>query len=255
MNFQILQTLETYLPFELNSFSSFLKVYLFLFFVISLRYIFFVGLSYLFFWKNKFMQFNKLHSLDINPLQIRNEIKWSVISTFIFSFSGYLMGFLWQNNMTQIYLRFDQYGYFYLFLSFLIMTLLHEVYFYVTHVFMHQPRFFKKIHSVHHESKDVSPWASFSFHPWETLVHALFVPAMICIFPVHPVVLVGYFTFMTLTAISNHLGIEIISSNFIKNHFISGTHHSLHHKKYKYNYGLYYCFMDRLFGTEFAEEE
>ncbi|NQZ17779.1 MAG: sterol desaturase family protein, partial [Bdellovibrionales bacterium] len=71
--------------------------------------------------------------------------------------------------------------------------------------------------------------------------------------PIHPVVIISYLTFMTLTAISNHLGVELFKWPLLQRHFISGTHHALHHKRFNGNYGLYYCFMDRLGKTEIQE--
>ena len=33
-------------------------------------------------------------------------------------------------------------------------------------------------------------------------------------------------------------------------HLISASHHQLHHERYNSNYGLYFRFWDRLFGTD-----
>ncbi len=198
-----------------------------------------------------FLRHKKISStVKLKPKQIRFEIKYSLLSTLFFSLSGYLVGLFWDLNLTQIYLKFDTYSYIYLPLSFLIYALVHEIYFYFTHVWMHTPKVFKKLHSVHHFSNPTSPWASFAFHPYECLIHALFLPLMVLIVPIHPVILIAYLTFMTLTAIINHLGFEILPFRFTERHFISGTHHGLHHKMYKGNYGLYFCFMDRWMRTE-----
>jgi sterol desaturase/sphingolipid hydroxylase (fatty acid hydroxylase superfamily) len=32
--------------------------------------------------------------------------------------------------------------------------------------------------------------------------------------------------------------------------FIGATHHARHHKQYRYNFGLYFTFWDRLTNTE-----
>src|SRR5215203_5438728 len=52
----------------------------------------------------------------------------------------------------------------------------------------------------------------------------------------------------------NHLDIEIYPKKFHK-HFagkwlIGATHHSLHHKQFKYNFGLYFTFWDKWKKTE-----
>lgn len=247
-----LETLEAYIPIDLLTINGFIQTMLIVGAMIIIRYLLFVAPFYFYFWSGKhhFKITRKLHNLKVEPSQIKHEIKWSLISTLIFAGSAYLMGIFWQSGMSQIYLSFDQYGFAYLFFSFFIYLIFHEFYFYFTHVWMHQPKIYKKVHHIHHLSQQVSPWASFSFHPYECIVHALFMPMMILLIPIHPIVIIGYFTFMTLTAISNHSGIELIKTNLITSWFISGAHHYKHHKYYNGNYGLYFTFIDKLFGTE-----
>ncbi|MCB0369925.1 MAG: sterol desaturase family protein [Bdellovibrionales bacterium] len=182
--------------------------------------------------------------------QIAFEIKYSIVSSLLFTLSALLIAILWKLGYTRIYLKINEYPVWYLFLSLFIYSLCHEIYFYWTHVWMHNPNIFKKIHAIHHYSKQVTPWASFSFHPFETLIHAIFIPIMILLIPIHPVALIGYLVFMTITAISNHLGVELIPFSIVKRHFISGDHHRAHHERFNCNYGLYYCFMDRWLQTE-----
>jgi sterol desaturase/sphingolipid hydroxylase (fatty acid hydroxylase superfamily) len=207
-----------------------------------------VGGAYKLLWSSNIG--NALHDKILPKHQIKNEIIWSVVSSFLFAFSGVLIGILWQLGVSKIYLKFDTYSLWYLPLSFIVFTLFHEVYFYFTHIWMHRPNVYRRIHRVHHLSVKTSPFASFSFHPLEAIVHAVFIPFMVLIVPIHPAVIIAYLTFMTITAISNHAGVELVPFKFIRNHFISGNHHSIHHQKMRYNYGLYYTFMDRLMGTD-----
>jgi sterol desaturase/sphingolipid hydroxylase (fatty acid hydroxylase superfamily) len=237
---------SSYIPEGLNllSLKGFLMANLVLSSFIIFRYFLMVFPFYL-------IRKNKLKDkVKLKPKQVAFEIKYSLLSTVFFSLSGYFVGLLWDLNLTQIYLKFDAYTLAYLPLSFLIYTLVHEFYFYFTHVWMHKPKVFKKIHSIHHFSNPTSPWASFSFHPLECLVHAVFLPIMVMIIPIHPVVLISYLTFMTVTAIINHLGFELLPFKPINQFFISGTHHGLHHKMYNGNYGLYFCFIDKWMKTE-----
>jgi sterol desaturase/sphingolipid hydroxylase (fatty acid hydroxylase superfamily) len=58
---------------------------------------------------------------------------------------------------------------------------------------------------------------------------------------------------MTFSSVINHLDIEIYPKNSGKSWgkwVIGATHHSLHHKQFKYNFGLYFTFWDRLKKTE-----
>jgi sterol desaturase/sphingolipid hydroxylase (fatty acid hydroxylase superfamily) len=61
-------------------------------------------------------------------------------------------------------------------------------------------------------------------------------------------------TVMTLSSVINHLDIEIYPPNFhehiIGKWLIGATHHSLHHRHFKYNFGLYFTFWDKIKKTE-----
>lgn len=250
MNWHHFEKIESYLPVQLWGLSEFLMAMTVILIFILIRYFSLVYLAYYFFWTKKNLPSSALHDQNIKSGQIAYEIKWSLISSIIFAFSGYLIGLLWQNGYTKIYLSYSEYGFWYLPLSLIIYSLVHEVYFYFTHVLMHVPSIYTRIHSVHHFSRKTSPWASFSFHPGEAIIQAAFIPLIVCLIPIHPTMLITYLLIMTVTAISNHLGTELISSKKLNRWFISGTHHSTHHEKYNFNFGLYYCFMDQLFKTD-----
>lgn len=248
------EKIESYLPVSLVDPLNFLLAFAVVIFFILFRYFLMVGSAYALFWKTNFLKHKvqKLHDKNLPEQQVRLEISYSLLSSVIFALSGVVMGLLWQLGYTQIYTSFDQFGYWYLPASFFIYSLVHEFYFYYTHVWMHRPKVYKRVHRIHHLSVKTSPWASFSFHPWEALVHASFIPVLVVFVPIHPVVIISYLTFMTVTAISNHLGVELIPFKVVKDQFISGEHHSTHHTKLNYNYGLYYTFLDKISGTEYS---
>jgi sterol desaturase/sphingolipid hydroxylase (fatty acid hydroxylase superfamily) len=119
---------------------------------------------------------------------------------------------------------------------------------------MHLPKVFRIVHKVHHDSNITSPWTAFSFHPYEGIFQAMFLPAVLLFLPLHLYVLVFQLTIMTLSSVINHLDIEIYPANFYKHPIgkwlIGASHHSLHHKQFKYNYGLYFTFWDKWKRTE-----
>jgi lathosterol oxidase len=161
---------------------------------------------------------------------------------------------LYQNGKTAIYTNLTELGIWYLPASLFIAMLVHETYYYFLHRWMHKPNIFKLFHYVHHESIVTSPWTAFSFHPIESVLQALIVPAIIIFIPMHAGVIFFMLILMTITATINHLHIEIYPKGFANNWFgkwwIGSSHHSLHHSKYRFNYGLYFTFMDKWFGTE-----
>ena len=250
-----LQSLEAYLPISIDSPGAFLLACLVSYGFIAFRYFLIVGpLQYLF------------YRSPIQPLRQRQiykklpheksrfyEIRWSLVTSLVFAVAGAGITWLWEKGYTQIYLRFDEYPLWYLPLSFFLYLVLHDTYFYWTHRLMHHPKLYRKIHAVHHKSLEPSGWASFSFHPTESVIEALILPLLLLLVPIHPLVFLLHLTFMTLTAVSNHLGFELLPSwtrNWgLSKYFISATHHAQHHKFFNYNYGLYFSFWDRWLGT------
>jgi Delta7-sterol 5-desaturase len=245
-----LSKFETYIPFDLTLGINFFFATLVVMFFILFRYFLIVGIFYLGFYRTKFFQKNFLHKEKPSTAQIKTEISYSLLSSVIFSISGVILGILWQKGYTKLYLNFEQYGYFYLPLSLILWSLVHEAYFYLTHRWMHTPPFYRSIHQVHHLTVNTSPWASFSFHPWEAIIQALILPILAITIPMHPIFLIIYLTIMTLSAVINHLGYETLPE-FLREFFISGSHHGDHHKYFNYNYGLWFTFMDRIFKTEY----
>jgi sterol desaturase/sphingolipid hydroxylase (fatty acid hydroxylase superfamily) len=246
---QHFERMESYLPINLLEVKYFLITLLTLSLFIIFRYFFFTFPVYWLTWKKSFFSQYSLHDKKLPKNQIRQEIKWSLISTLIFSLSGIILGILWQNNFTLIYLKFNQYPFWYFPISLVLISLLHELYFYFSHRLMHRPKLFKRFHKVHHDSKKTTPWTSFSFHPFEAIVNSLFLVIAPCLIPIHPTLFLVYLTLMTLSAINNHMAVELLP-RFLRNSLISSHHHQLHHSRYNGNYGLYFCFSDKLFKTE-----
>ncbi|WP_413574819.1 sterol desaturase family protein [Bdellovibrio sp. HCB290] len=247
---------ESYIPFDLLIPKNFLLAITAVTFVVLVRYLVTTFLFYVVFYLRRW-QWSDLRQiypeLPSKTIQ-RYEIKWSVVSSIIFGIAGVLMGAFWQMGWSKIYLSFDQYGWTYLILSGFFVSVLHDFYFYVTHRCLHKPLAYKRFHAVHHASLHPSPWASFSFHPVESLIEAIPLPLITLILPLHPIVIVIYLTMATISAIINHLGFEVLPPGSAKHPvgkwLISGTHHAGHHRFYKYNFGLFYTFWDHIFGTQ-----
>ncbi len=226
------------------------------FFVIVARQFFLAGLFQLWFYKlrkNKWMT-RRLGKKDLSQTQFLREIKWSLITSFIFAVVGVLTYILWQNGYTKLYIPFHQYPFWYLPFSLLTAMFLHETYYYWLHRWMHIPSVFKVLHKVHHDSNTTSAWTSFSFHPLEGFLQAMILPLTLFILPMNIYIVLFQLILMTFSSIINHLEVETYPRNFHK-HFIGkwiigATHHSLHHKQFKYNYGLYFTFWDKWKKTE-----
>ena len=227
-----------------------------IFMVVFLRYILIAGLFYCIFyiWFPSRWQEKKISARAYPKAQLRKEVGWSIITALIFALAGSASAILWQKGWLKVYTDLAGYTYYWLPLSLFISLFLHETYYYWVHRWMHHPGIFKVVHKVHHESNITSPWTAFSFHPIEGLLQAVFLPLLLLVLPVHLYVLLFQLTLMTFSSVINHLDIEIYPKKF-QDHFlgkwlIGASHHSLHHKQFKYNYGLYFTFWDKWKRTE-----
>ena len=232
-------------------------VYSLIFFVILLiRYFSTAGLFYVYYLKTKNENTSKtlLSSRPAKKGQIKKEIFWSIISSVIFAVFGTITYWLWEHDLTAVYMEPEAYGYWYLPVSLIIVLLLHETYYYWVHRAMHIPKIYKIVHKVHHQSLSTTPWTAFSFHPWESLIEALILPVILIVIPMNIYVLLLYLIFMTFSSVVNHLDIEVYPDFFRNSAFgklwIDATHHHYHHKEFNKNYGLYFTFWDKLMGTE-----
>lgn len=227
-----------------------------MFLTVVLRYSLVAGIFHFVFYviDPKGFRSRKIHKTARDPKQYRKEIFWSTFTSLLFAIAGALMVVMWQKGYTRIYEDIGAYGWWYLPVSFLIATLIHETYYYWLHRWMHKPKIYRLIHKVHHDSHITSPWTSFSFHPGEGLLQSLIIPVIILILPMHYWTVVTLLTFMTLTSAINHSDVEIYPKGFYKHWlgrwFIGATHHSLHHTQYRFNFGLYFTFWDKWMKTE-----
>lgn len=234
----------------------FLTVLLVVFVVIMGRYFLIAGLFHLlFYWRapEKWHQ-RKINHRQYSTRQFRREVGWSTVTAFIFSIAGAVCAVLWQKGWLKVYTDPREYAWWWLPLSLVIAVLLHETYYYWLHRWMHHPKIFRIVHKVHHESNITSPWTAFSFHPLEGLLQAVFLPVLLLVMPMHLYVLIIQLSLMTVSSVVNHLDIEIYPKKFhehvIGKWLIGATHHSLHHKQFRYNFGLYFTFWDKWKQTE-----
>jgi lathosterol oxidase len=235
---------------------TFLLAVVMVFAVVMGRYLLVAGIFHLVFYiwsPNKWKQ-RKLSAKPYSKEPLRKEICWSMITAMIFSITGALAGMLWQRGWMKVYTNVSDYPVWWMPASFAIAVVLHETYYYWLHRWMHHPKIFRVVHKAHHDSNITSPWTAFSFHPLEGLLQAIFLPLLLLLLPMHVYVLLLQLTLMTISSVVNHLDIEIYPRNF-QNHalgkwLIGATHHSLHHKQFRYNYGLYFTFWDKWKRTE-----
>lgn len=229
----------------------FLLTLMLLYVIITGRYFVVSGFFYLFFykWFKQFWHHRKLGNKDYTTKQLRREIKWSAITSTCFAFTGTVLLLLFQLGYTHIYTNISDYPVWWLPLSLFLSLLVDETYYYWVHRWMHRPKVFRRIHKIHHQSSISSPWTAFTFHPVEGLLLSLPLVITVLFIPMHFAVILVQLTIMTFTSVINHLDIEIYPKRVGK-FLIGATHHSQHHKYFRYNFGLYFTFWDTLKHTD-----
>jgi lathosterol oxidase len=240
---------------------SFPFIYIALTVMIGLRYLAIAGLFYWALWRvgGNVIPARKL--TDIRPPRklILSEIRWSLISSLIYALPGAIVIMAWNAGHTAIYTDVAEYGWLYLLLSIPLYLFIHDTYFYWTHRFMHLPKVFPIMHRVHHESRQPTPWAAFSFHPTESVLGAIIMPIMAFFIPIHVGAILFILTLMTIVSVTNHSGFEILPDRVVRGvigrNWISAAHHNLHHQNYHCNFALYFRFWDKVMGTDTLEKE
>lgn len=221
-----------------------------------LRYVIIAGVVYLIFykWFPSFFSANKIQSRLVRSRDILREIIHSSQSTIVMACVYSLVIFTPLSNYTRIYLELSEMPWWWVPVSIILMLIIHDTYFYWMHRLVHHPRLFSHVHLVHHKSNNPTPFSSYSFHLYESILEALIAPILILLMPLHPLALLIFSTISFLFNVYGHLGYEIAPRWFRRSLlfevFNTSTHHNIHHAKFKGNYGLYFRFWDRLMHTE-----
>ncbi len=226
----------------------------------SFIYIVFALPAFFVFWivgKNVFKARRIQPQQRATSKHIRRELFFSGTTLLIFCAIDVGIYIAAKNGWTKIYTDSTGYTWWYWGVSVGVMLLLHDAYFYWAHRLMHHPLLYKHVHKVHHESIDPSPFAAFSFHPLEALVEAGFYVIFVFIVPIHLGAIILWQIIQQGFNVIGHMGYEIYPRGFTKHWLFkwktASTHHNMHHAKFEGNYGLYFTWWDRWFGTEFED--
>lgn len=189
--------------------------------------------------------------------QTRRELAYAAATSAVFGVSTAVLLWAWQTGHLGVYLDVAERPLWYVPVSLATAMLAHETYYYWLHRWMHRPAVYPWLHRGHHDSVVTSGWTSFAFDPGEAVLQAAVIPVILVILPMWGPAVVLWLTLMTVSAIVNHLGVELYPRGAYRHWFgrqwIGATHHGLHHTRFTKNYGLYFTFWDRWMGTEAAE--
>ncbi|MGE0744989.1 MAG: sterol desaturase family protein [Rhodospirillales bacterium] len=236
---------------------AFVETYIALVLIIWVRYFIVAGLFYWLLWGRPP---EKVRARRLSPgrparATVMHEIRMSLASSAIYALPGAIVVEAFKAGGTAIYEDVaSPAGWLWLPVSLAAYLFIHDTYFYWTHRLMHHRRLFRAMHLAHHRSQQPTPWAGFSFHPWEAIISAWLLPLAAFFIPIHVWAVFFLLIFMTVVSVTNHAGWEIlprrVTNGPVGDWAISASHHQVHHTDYAANFGLYFRFWDRLMGTD-----
>ncbi|MBV9995801.1 MAG: sterol desaturase family protein [Caulobacteraceae bacterium] len=225
--------------------------------IIAVRYLAAAGAVYAWIWMRppEKVSGRRLNRDPPRPKLVAQEIRLSLLSSWIYALPAvFVFEVWWLFGGTKIYLDVGQYGWPWFIASGFVYLAIQDAYYYWLHRLMHHRALFKWTHAAHHRSRQPTPFASFAFAWPEAALNAWLTPALMFVIPIHPIVLAGLLTVMTVSAVLNHCGWELLPDRLVRGPvgkwLISATHHNVHHLDFTKNYGLYFRVWDRLMGTE-----
>lgn len=191
------------------------------------------------------------------PGDVRREIAYSASSLLLYAAGAAAILAMLASGRIEIYADPLGHGLPWLLLSLPAMIVWQDFYFYCTHRLMHTRWMFRHVHGVHHRSRQPSPWAAYAMHPVEAMINGAVPLAALLVAPIQQDVLALFVLHQVLRNVHGHAAIESLPRGFARHwfwaRFTTTTHHHLHHETAQGNYGLWFTWWDRVFGTERAD--
>jgi lathosterol oxidase len=133
--------------------------------------------------------------------------------------------------------------YFYI-TSFATHLFFHDLWFYISHLYLHTHRGYHYIHKFHHYKKDIKFIDAYRSHILETPIQSagIFIPLLWIPLDIK-----------TLAALCVFINIRTMMLHDPRCTWLIGNHHLLHHKYPNTNYGDYW--IDRAFNTQCTKKD
>lgn len=219
----------------------------------AVRYLLAAGGAWLFFWSwksNPWTKAKRLQPIDFTRGDVVREVWTSLRSALVF---GTLFGVVYA-GLPIVKLEQKGVGAVLEFSAWLLFLLVvHDTYFYWAHRLAHHPRVYGWLHSVHHQSRNPSPFAALSFGTLDAVVQVVWAVPIVRFVPVPSLVWL-VFSFLAIGInVMGHCGVEPWPVSWQRHPVLKwlnfATMHNQHHLQVRGNYGLYSSAWDRWMGT------
>jgi len=162
-----------------------------------------------------------------------------------FMFSPFTFGVT--RGWSKMYYSVEDYGWGYMVFSVVWFLVVTDFMIYYIHRGLHLKWFYTHIHKVHHTYQYTTPFSSHAFHWADGWSQGVPYYIFVYIFPFHWLLWICMFLMVNCWTVLIHDQVDLLGHNYIQ----STGHHSIHHSTFKYNYGQYFTFWDRLNNTYF----
>lgn len=188
------------------------------------------------------------------PRQMLTELMFSLRSMAIFATVGVLMTLMYRAGLYPLHDLADRWGPVWYAVSLFAGLAGLDAWFYWTHRFMHDPRVFRRFHRRHHKSNNPSPFTAYSFDVGEALLLIAYPLLFPLVFPMPDGAMNWVMLYQIVTNTLLHSGYELMPARRdgrpMLDFIVTTTHHDLHHAQAGWNYGAWFTWWDRWFGTE-----
>jgi lathosterol oxidase len=133
----------------------------------------------------------------------------------------------------------------YLVASFVGAVIFAETCIYWIHRALHTGFLYRVLHVHHHRFREPTPYASFAFHPLDSFAQSVPYHVYAFFVPMYAWAYLALIAFAMIWSLMIHDQVRWVPFGFV-NH--TGCH-TAHHWYFRYNYGNYFTFWDRLCGT------
>lgn len=191
------------------------------------------------------------------PADTRRDIVYTLSSFLVFAMLNTVVVAMEAVQRVEIYTDPMKHGLFWLVASLPLLVVWQDTYFYWSHRLLHTRWLFRRVHFVHHRSRNPSPWTGYAFHPLEALNYSVMLMIAIAAVPLNEAVLMIFLGHQIIRNTVGHAAVETMPASFARHrfwrHFTTTTHHHMHHESARGNYGLWFTWWDRWCGTQRAD--
>jgi len=190
-------------------------------------------------------------NLRKHPLFLKNQERQEItVALYSIPIMAIPSTFIFLGELRGYSMLYDEFNYTpaeigYVALSVVLYLLFTDALIYWIHRILHWPIFYAPIHKLHHRWVISTPFASHAFHPLDGFSQSAPYHIFAYIFPLHKMVYLGLFIFVNAWTISIHDNNSQVSGTWL----LGAGHHTVHHRKFNYNYGQYFVLWDKLMGT------